>query len=524
MTEVRRDAVPILRESTSVTTGIEVTEKLIHASRSLASILRGTLGPKGLDKGLYKGDGQMTITGDGARVLSDLLIKNPGAKLLVSLGKSQESSIGDGVTSTVLFCGALLDEAGRLLRRGVHPLTITDGYQVAAEIALNHLEHSALILTDMGGGELVKVAATALSGRSVGGDPHIARMLVDAAKQTTSLVDEQVRSDAEDVLFDKLGEGGIGDTTLVRGVHWRHRIPIERMAGVREDVSVAILNAPLTIREGKWSSEIELQSAEALTGFMDAQKQQYAAIAEQVMASGADIICTSGEVEKSVLHLLAAADKVVLSDIDHSQLKNLARASGGRIVDHISDLSRADLGEVGRFEAERRKATDEVQDRIIFDGCSGPLVTILVGGTVTTEESIRAMYDALRAVTLTISDGRILHGGGASHMAAASAVYTAAESVADRTRLAMEAYARALELYPWMLAANTGVNPLDALLDLKAARSGSDDPIGIKADGSIGTMEEVLEPAESLLNGISTATETAMTLIRCDQVISARGD
>jgi chaperonin GroEL (HSP60 family) len=179
---------------------------------------------------------------------------------------------------------------------------------------------------------------------------------------------------------------------------------------------------------------------------------------------------------------------------------------------------------VGHFEAERRLESDEVQDRIIFDGCKGPLVTIIVGGAMGAEETIRGMYDAIQATSIAITDGTLLPGGGASHMLASKAVKEAAEKVADRRRLGMEAFSRALEMIPWMLAANTGVNPLDALLELRSAVRQNIAAAGIGEDGSIQSMQDVLEPAESILHGITAATETANSLLRCDQVISARGD
>jgi chaperonin GroEL (HSP60 family) len=109
-------------------------------------------------------------------------------------------------------------------------------------------------------------------------------------------------------------------------------------------------------------------------------------------------------------------------------------------------------------------------------------------------------------------------------MIASKAVKEAAEKIADRSRLGMDAFSRALEMIPWMLAANSGVNPLDALLELRSAVRENMAAAGVSADGSITSMLEVLEPAESILHGITAATETANTLLRCDQVISARGD
>jgi chaperonin GroEL (HSP60 family) len=517
--------VTIVPEQTSVTSGPEVQQKIIAAARALASILRGTLGPRGLDKGLYKTNGEFAVTSDGARILSGLLIKNPGAKMLVSLGRSQEANVGDGVTSTVLLAGALLDEAGRLLRKGVHPLIVVDGYRAATKIAVENLESiqfpCSITDTDL----LSRVVATALTGRAAEAeDERFGAMMVEALSHVSQVGDNGVICDSEDILFDKSGEGGLADSRLIFGTHWKQRIPMQKMAGLRENVSIAILDCDIKQRESKRDTEIELTSAEELEAFITAQESLNEKIAEKLIATGADIFCCSGEVERAVLHRLALADKVVLSDLDVKQLRHLAKASCGRIIEHLSDLSATDLGCAGSITCERRAATDEVQDRIIIDGCKGPLVTCLIGSSMGTEEVIRGLYDSLRACTLAISEGTLLYGGGSGHMSAASAVKVEAEKVADRTRLGMEAYARALEVIPWMLASNAGVDALDALLELRAKARASDTPVGIKVDGSIGDVSDVLEPAENLLHGLVAASETACGLLRCDQVISARGD
>ncbi|MDG1542097.1 MAG: TCP-1/cpn60 chaperonin family protein [Candidatus Thalassarchaeaceae archaeon] len=524
MAEGTQGHVPIVRQETRVTSGVEVTQKLIHAAKTLSSILRGTLGPRGLDKGLYKTNGEFAVTSDGARVLNDLLIKNPGAKLLVSLGQAQESAIGDGVTSTVLLAGALLDEAGRLIRKGVHPLTVVDGYLMAAEIAVSALEEDVIECSEDDNDLLLKVASTSMTGRAAGSDIRFAKMLVEALAHVTHDTESGIRCEAEDVLFEKLEDSTINDTRMVTGVFWRQRIPMERMVGVKENAKVALLNCDIKQRETKRDTEIELQSAEDLQKFMAIHEQTLAEIADNIIATDAEIICSSGDIDRIILHRLAAAGKVVIHDVDQKQLVHLAQASGAKLVEHLDDFSNGNLGLVGRFEAERRLATDEVQDRIIFDGCTGPLVTILVGGAMGSEETIRGMYDALRATSLARSEGTLLPGGGASHMLASKAVKEAAENIADRSRLGMDAFGRALEMIPWMLAANSGVNPLDALLELRSAVRENIEAAGVSSDGSITSMSDVLEPAESILHGIMAATETTNTLLRCDQVISARGD
>ena len=101
----------ILRENSSVTSGIEVQEKLTGAAIALANILRHTYGPRGLDKMLYKSTGESSVTNDGAKIISELLIKHPAAKSFVLLGQAQESVAGDGVT--VYLCSLFGAASGK---------------------------------------------------------------------------------------------------------------------------------------------------------------------------------------------------------------------------------------------------------------------------------------------------------------------------------------------------------------------------------------------------------------------------
>ena len=517
--------VVIVREETRVTSGPEVQQKIIHACRALASILRGTLGPRGLDKGLYKSSGEFAVSSDGARIINDLLIKNPGAKLLVSLGKSQESVIGDGVTSTVLFAGALLDEANRLLRTGLHPLVIVDGYQAALTHALERLDELTVPVTKDNRDILSKIASTSLYGRAASSELDMfSKMIVDALEMVTHQQGDSIRCEAEDVLFDKSEEGALSDSRLIRGVVWKKRIPLARMAGARTGARIAVLHSDLKPAETRRDAEIEITDVSAYEEFITVQEQAREQLADGLLASGANLFCCSGEVDRTVLHRLAAADALVISDLDEQQLRQVAQASGANVVDHLSDLSADDLGAADSVVAESRQATDEVQDRIIIDGCTGPLVTCLISGSTSVEEVIRGLYDSLRATSLAIREGTTLTGGGSAHMAASLSVIEAAEAVGDRTRLAIEAFSRALEAIPWTLAANAGSDALDALLELRAAQRTDGPTNGICEDGSVGDMSGVLEAAGSIIHSLTAATETACSLLRCDQVISARGD
>ena len=153
--------VVILREETNVTSGTAVQEKLIAAARVFADLLRPTYGPRGLDKMLYKTDGTTAVTNDGAKIVAELMGKHPAATMFVAMAESQENSCGDGVTGTLLLTAELLLEAGRLLEKGLHPLTVIDGYNKACKVALDTISELATPSTPE---SLNQVAITSLTG------------------------------------------------------------------------------------------------------------------------------------------------------------------------------------------------------------------------------------------------------------------------------------------------------------------------------------------------------------------------
>src|SRR6478609_7625464 len=115
--------------------GNEAVKNHILAARTVANIVKSSLGPRGLDKILISPDGDITVTNDGATILQQMEITNHVAKLLVELSKSQDDEIGDGTTGVVVLAGALLEQAAELIDKGIHPIRIADGYDKACDIA-----------------------------------------------------------------------------------------------------------------------------------------------------------------------------------------------------------------------------------------------------------------------------------------------------------------------------------------------------------------------------------------------------
>ena len=516
-----RPKVVIVPEHTKVTSGTEVQEKLIIAARVFSDLLKPTFGPRGLDKMLYKTDGATAVTNDGAKIVAELLVRHPAAKMMVSMANSQEEDCGDGVTTTMLICGSLLIEANTLLRKGLHPLTLVDGYALALEAAREQMSADAREPDKPG---LVAVAETALRGKVAESALDIfAPMIVEAL----SIVSKN-REDAaaEHVTMHKTGTGGLRDSRLVRGIVFNRRVIMDGLPNDLSDAKVACLDGDLKMRELTRDVEIKITNAGELDSFIEAEHERRDAIAASVIGSGAGAVLCSGEVDRDILHRLADSGVLAVGELNSSEIRNASEALGASLVDSPLDIEASDLGHCGRLSWERREESDSVEDVIRIENCLSPaIVTIEVGGAgeTGTEEVIRGLHDSLRATSLAF-DEELLPGAGSIHARMAHAVRRASEAQGGRERLAMEAFARALETIPATLAENGGDDPLDRVLELRAAAREGTAPVGISPEGKTWEVNGVWHPRSVIENSLVSATETAMSMLRIDQVISARGD
>lgn len=518
-----RAPVVIVRPTTTVTSGVEVTQKLVTAAVTFGDLMQGTFGPQGLDKMLYKTNGETAVTNDGAKIVAELLVKHPAAKAFVQLAESQEQACGDGVTGCILFAGELMREAGRLLERGLHPLVLIQGFQDALDVTLTVLDQHSRPC-DGESSILLKVARTAMNGTSSDtGEDTLAGLVVDAL----SMVSGEDGVDYEDVRMAKRTLGNVFDTRLVDGLVLDTALMLDRLPRRLENGTVLALTCPLDQEESSRDSEIEVDDAQQWLRFIEAKEQLLQAKAERVLASGATAVFSAGTIEPSIFHQLTDAGCFVLGGLERSGIEDIAKATGASMCDHLEDVSETTLGSFTTLEIETGESLDGRRERLCLRvGEHAGLVTLDVGGGdgAAVEEAIRGLFDALRSTSLAMATNRVVPGGGSTHMRASLAVKEAAEQHAGRERLAMEAFARALESIPSTLAQNAGVDRLDTLLALRAQHRAGMPTAGIDEHGKVDEIVRAWLPAETLRHALEAATETACGLLRVDQVISARGD
>jgi thermosome len=475
-----------------------------------------------MDKMLVDTMGDVVITNDGVTILKEMDIEHPAAKMMVEIAKTQDAEVGDGTTTAVVVAGELLKQAEALLDQEIHPTVIAAGYRDATDKAIEILKSIAVKVTVKDEELLKKIAITAMTGKGSGtsrGD--LAGLAVKAVK---AVIDEDGTVDTDNITVEKKVGAGITDSQLVEGVVVDKERLHPNMPKKVTGAQIALLNAPVEIEKTEVDAKIEITSPDQLQAFLDQEEVMLKGMVENIVKTGANVVFAQKGIDDLAQHFLAKAGIYTVRRVKKSDMEKLARATGGRIVTSIHELTKDDLGKAGLVE--ERKIGD---DKMTFvEECTNPksVSIILRGGTEhVVDELERAMNDAIRVVGVVVEDKMLVPGGGAPEVELALRLREYAATVGGREQLAIEAFADAMEVIPKTLAENAGLDQIDSLVSLRSQHekgvksSGLDMETGKPVDMlNLG----VVEPLRVKTQAIQSAAEAAVMILRIDDVIASK--
>lgn len=502
--------------------GKDAQRNNILAARMVSEIVKTTLGPKGMDKMLVSPTGEIIVTNDGVTILEEMQIEHPAAKMMVEIAKTQESEVGDGTTTAVMLAGKLLENAEKLLDKKIHPTVITKGYRLAAEKAQEILKDISLRITSEDGEVLRQIAMTAMTGKGAEDNKDkFAEIIVNAVRQVQN--QSNGRIDIDDIKIEKAKGDGIKDTELISGIvldkeKVSYDMPVS-ISGAR----IALIDFPLEIKNPEIDTKISINSPEQLQGFLVQEEQEIKKMIDLVRASGANVVFCQKGIDEFAQYLLAKSGIYACRRVARSDLEKISKATGGKIVGNLNELSQGELGNAALVE-EVKHAGDALT---YIRGCENPrALTILIhGGTDHVIDEIgRAMKDGLGDVACTLQSGLVVAGGGAVEIELARKLREFAQGLSGREQLAVEEFASALEFIPTTLAENAGIDPIDTITELKARHDAGEKNAGINLfTNKVENVLEarIIEPLKIKSQAINSASEVAMMILRIDDVIAA---
>ena len=511
----------ILAEDSERTRGEDAQSSNIQAGKAIAESVRTTLGPRGMDKMLVSDDGDVVITNDGATILEEMDIEHPAAQMIVEVAETQEEEVGDGTTTASVLAGRLLAQAEDLLEDDVHPTTIVEGYHEASALALEAVEEMTLD-EELDDDLLREVTESSMTGKGTGDVD--AEALAETVVGAVRAVEDGGGVSRDNVTVRTQTGASSSATELVEGVIAEEEPLHEDMPRSFTDATVAVLDLDLEISEANIDAEYDITDVDQLNEAIEAEQAELRGYAETVSEAGIDVAFVTGDVEDTVASYLAEFDVLAFDSLSDDDAGSIARATGARTLGSIDDLDEDDFGAAEAVRVERFADEDLV---FVEGGAAAEAVTVLArGGTEhVADELERALNDALDVATAALDAGGVVPGAGASEIAIADHIRSGSAGIEGRRQLAVEAFADAVDIVPRTLAENTGLDPIDALVELRSLHDETG-VAGIISEGQTGHIDDpveygILDPAAVKREAVESATEAATMIVRIDDVISS---
>src|SRR5437870_11738800 len=330
----------ILKEGASQTKGRDAQKNNIAAAKLIAEIVRSSLGPRGMDKMLVDTLGDVTITNDGATILKEIDVQHPAAKMMVEISKATDNEVGDSTSSVVILAGALIEKAEELIAKDVHPTIIVDGYRKSATKALEVLNNIAQKVNASEKEQLTKIAKTSMQTKLVSKESDdIAQIVVSAVLQVSEKIESGNKVDIDDIKVDKKAGGSLRDTKLIKGIVLDKEVVHGGMPKRIEKAKIALINSALEIEKTEFDAKINISSPDQMKMFLEEENRMLKSMVDKIIASGANVVVCQKGMDDIAQHYLAKANILAVRRVKESDMTNMSRTTGARIVNNLDDLS-----------------------------------------------------------------------------------------------------------------------------------------------------------------------------------------
>ena len=521
------------------TYGTQAMRYNLLAARLIADLVKGFLGPRGLEKMFIDILGELTVTKDGATFLRKIDVEHPAAKVIIEASNAVDNAVGDGTTSVVVIAGALVEKAEDLLEMGISPALISDGYHNALKMAIRIIRRVAKESTNYDRKIMKYLVNTCLSSKAVSHfteEMKIPSLVVDGICRVADFSKSYL--DVDDIkIEEKIGISS--DMQLVLGTVIDKTIDESSMPRVIENAQILLLDNDIQDERTKTDAEIRISDPTEVTLFLDSKTRNMVQKIQFVIKSGANVIFSRGGIDPLALNHFAKNRILTVRRVKENDLLWLAKATGAKVVRDLDTISSTDIG----YAAEVYEKIVGDDKMVFVDGCSNPKsITFLLRASSKKilDEFHRTVLDSIYVLRNFIMEPKIVPGGGAIEAFIAQLIKDRSYLFSGKEQIVIQKFAEALEEIPLTIAKNAGMNTMDVgthlrekvyaqslLNDSKIWKrdyryNNSHDWYGINAiERKIDNMMNlhVMEPLMVKEQVLITATEVVILLMRVDDVL-----
>lgn len=505
---------------------VEIRRSNIQAAKALSDAIRTSLGPKGMDKMIQDPKGEVTITNDGATILDQMKVIHPAAKMLVELSKAQDIEAGDGTTSVVVICGSLLQAADRLLKKGIHPTSISESFQKASAKSVEILTAMAQPVDLSDRDKLLQSANTSLNSKVVSQHAsELSPIAVDAVLKVIDPAKDHTVNLNDIKIIKKLG-GTVDDTELIDGLVFQ-----EKCAGnvkTVKNAKIGLIQFQVSPPKTDMDNQVVVSDYAAMDRVLREERAYILNIVKQIKKAGCNVLLVQKSILRDALSDLAIHffDKMkimVIKDIEREEIEHVCKSLGcGPIasLDHFTADKLAEAQLVDEVPAGSSKVV-----KITGIAKPGNTVSILMRGSnkLMLDEAHRSLHDALCVIRCLVRKRHLIAGGGAPETELFLKLTQYANTLVGADAYCFKAFAEALEVIPYTLAENAGLNPISTVTELRNTHALGEVNAGINVrKGTITNIleESVVQPLLVSTSAITLASETVVSIMKIDDIVN----
>lgn len=497
----------------------------IEAIKAIAEAIRTTLGPKGLSKMVIDSLGDTVVSSDGAKILEELMVENPAAKMIVDLSKTIYKKVGDGTSSSVIFIGELMARTEDMINNDISPTQIYDGYNHALKQMKKILNEIAQPIELNDQKILKNCAKTALNSKGFYETKDLfSDIIVNTILNIKEGEDQSPIIDLDNIQIIKKQGEGLNSSKLIEGIIVDKEVVSPSMPKIMKNAKIALIDGALEIVKTEFSAEIRISTPEEIDAYLKKEENMLKDLVDAIKNAGANVIFCQKGIDETAQHFLAKNGIMAIRRVKNSDMKKLARATKANIITKIKSISSSDIG-FAEIVSEQKIGKDYM---IFLEKCKQPKsVTILIrGGTEKiVDDAERSLKNGLSSVKNLVESGKIVGGGGSIEVEVRKLLIEYAHKVGGKEQIAIEAFGDALEIVPKILIDNCGFDPLEFITSLRSKVDYSKEKfMGFDAfQGKIvNVLEEgIIDPLKTKLEIYSLATELAVIFIRIDDYIKS---
>ena len=503
------------------TKGVDALNSNIEAAKTVSEIVKTTLGPMGMDKMLIDELGNTVITNDGVKILREMTIEHPGAKMLVEVAKTQEQIVGDGTTTAVIYAGELLNKAQELISKKIHPTNIIRGFKQASEKAKEILEKNSIKVDTKSEKLLREIVEVAMTGKVADTNKEfLSKLLFEVIKLTS----ENDKIDKNNIKIIKIVGSEIEDSQIIKGIILEKEIANNNMPKNIENAKVLLLDFPLEVRELDNSANLQINTPEDYQNFLNSETEYLKSLAYKIKNIGANVVICQKGIDDNVAYYLAKQGILAVRRCRKSDLSRLSKALNINILNNSEDIQTENLAIAGRVKQEEINGFNY----IFVEKIENPKSISLILKSSTNhllDEIERAVDDAIGDLNSILESKRIVAGGGAIEIELYRELLEYSKTLIGKNQIIVQKFAEMFLEIPKTLCNNSGFDEIDTMSELilnhekGLSKSGINGFIGI-VDSTID--EKIIEPINIKSQAIKTATETASMILRIDDIIAAK--